>query len=48
MSISVLGAEQQWMFFVVRAAHEAEEESKLDDDMAINETESDRPNGVHA
>ena len=32
----------------VRAAHEAEEESKLDDDMAINETESDRPNGVHA
>ena len=32
----------------VRDAHEAEEESKLDDDMAINETESDRPNGVHA
>ena len=32
----------------VRAAHEAAEESKLDDDIAINETESDRPNSVHA
>ena len=32
----------------VRAAHEAAEESKLHDDIVINETESECPNDVHA